>query len=186
MQNALPRDPPDEMGHPKVDFCGEKRSNEMHDSTTAPDVRRARKGNGKVTKLAFHGHALMEIQNDLIVDVGLTSATGRAEREAAIHTIKVAKTPSSRITFGTDRGDGSAPRIKDTSTMSTSNKSMCSSSPPVGRTCGATSVNVKRWSTRKCGPRYLILSARSTKSNVRPRAICILVVHDDPGRLVAS
>ena len=40
------RPPPDDKGNPSVDFHGEKRSNETHESKTDPESRLARKGNG--------------------------------------------------------------------------------------------------------------------------------------------
>src|ERR1017187_87097 len=43
--------PPDDPGNPSVDFHGEKRSNETHESTTDPDAKLARKGKGKEAKL---------------------------------------------------------------------------------------------------------------------------------------
>src|SRR5690242_21218227 len=48
------QDPPDDPGNPSVDFHGEKRSNETHQSTTDPDAMLARKGNGKEAKLSFN------------------------------------------------------------------------------------------------------------------------------------
>ena len=39
--------PPDDPGNPTVDFHGEKRSNDTHESTTDPDALLARKGNGR-------------------------------------------------------------------------------------------------------------------------------------------
>src|SRR5688572_22224928 len=57
-------DPPtttdDDPGNPSVDFRGEKRSNKTHWSTTDPDARLMRKGEGKEARLVFMGHALME------------------------------------------------------------------------------------------------------------------------------
>ena len=66
------------------DFHGEKRSNETHASTSDPEARLYRKGNGQPATLAFMGHALMENRNALVVDVRLTAAIGLAEREAAV------------------------------------------------------------------------------------------------------
>jgi transposase len=43
--------PPDDPGNPTVDFHGEKRTNETHESTTDPDAKLARKGKGKEAKL---------------------------------------------------------------------------------------------------------------------------------------
>src|SRR4051794_37193454 len=45
--------PPDDPGNPTVDFHGEKRSNETHQSTTDPDARLARKSAGHEAKLAY-------------------------------------------------------------------------------------------------------------------------------------
>ena len=69
------------------DFHGEKRSNETHESTTDPDARLYRKGNGRESKLCFMGHALMENRNGLAVGGGVSLATGTAEREAALRMI---------------------------------------------------------------------------------------------------
>jgi len=40
-----------------VDFHGEKRSNQTHQSTTDPDALLARKGNGREAKLGDNGNA---------------------------------------------------------------------------------------------------------------------------------
>ena len=69
------------------DFHGEKRSNETHESTTDPDARLYRKGNGRENKLCFMGHALMENRNGLALGGGVSLATDTAEREAALRMI---------------------------------------------------------------------------------------------------
>ena len=69
---------------PSADFRGEKRSNETHASSTDPDARLYRKGDGKEAKLCFMGHALMENRHGLVVDAGLTPGDGHAERVAAL------------------------------------------------------------------------------------------------------
>jgi IS5 family transposase len=66
-----------------VDFRGERRSNATHASTTDPESRLARKGDGKEAKLSFAAHALMENRHGLLVDFRVTTATGTAERDAA-------------------------------------------------------------------------------------------------------
>jgi len=43
-----------------VDFKGEKRSNATHQSSTDPEAKLMRKGNGQPAKLSFGAHALME------------------------------------------------------------------------------------------------------------------------------
>lgn len=86
-----------------VDFHGEKRRNDTHESTTDPDARLYRKGRGKESRLAFMGHALMENRNGLVVDTRLTLATGVAEREAALEMVS-ALSGRKRLTLGTDKG----------------------------------------------------------------------------------
>jgi transposase len=64
--------PPDDPGNPTVNFHGEKRSNETHQSTTDPDARLATKGSGQEAKLFFMGHVVMENRNGLAVGARLT------------------------------------------------------------------------------------------------------------------
>ncbi len=42
-------------GTPMVDFCGQRRSNETHYSTTDPDSRLFRKADGQPSRLAYNG-----------------------------------------------------------------------------------------------------------------------------------
>src|SRR6202158_575568 len=70
--------PPDDPGNPTVDFHGEKRSNETHESKTDPDAMLARKGNGKEAKLSYNGNLLVEHRNGLIVTTALFQAPGPA------------------------------------------------------------------------------------------------------------
>jgi transposase len=97
-----PAEPPDDPGNPTVSFHGEKRSNETHQSTTDPEARLYRKGNGKEAKLAYMGHVLMENRNGLVVDTSLTQAQGRAEREAALEMLDSRPT-GRRRTVGADK-----------------------------------------------------------------------------------
>ena len=79
-----PTAPPDDPGNPTVDFHGESRRNDTHQSTTDPDARLARKGPGKEAKLAYAGHVLLDNRHGLVSNVCVTAATGTAEREAAL------------------------------------------------------------------------------------------------------
>jgi transposase len=89
--------------NPDVDFRGQSRSNDTHQSSTDPEARLARKGAGKEAKLCFAGHVLMENRNGLMVDVTVTRATGTAERDTALGMIE--KVPGfRRITVGADKG----------------------------------------------------------------------------------
>jgi transposase len=67
----------------EANFRGEKRSNATHASTTDPDARLYRKGEGKEAKLCFMGHSLMENRSGLLVGACLTRADGHAERVTA-------------------------------------------------------------------------------------------------------
>ncbi len=96
--------PPDDPGNPTVNFRGEQRRNDTHESTTDPEARLARKGNGKEAKLSFTQHALMENRNGLIVDVLVTQASGTAEREAALQMLDEHLPGTLPITLAGDRG----------------------------------------------------------------------------------
>ena len=76
--------PPDDPSNPTVNFHGEKRSNETHESTTDPEAKLMRKGLGKEAKLSYSAHALMENRHGLLVDLRIAEANGRAECETAL------------------------------------------------------------------------------------------------------
>ena len=101
-------DPPAGGRNPDVDFRGKSLSNDTHQSTTDPQARLYRKGQGKEAKLCFMGHALMENRNGLIVDGCVTQATGQAERVAALAMIEKRANRPTRITLGADKGDDAA------------------------------------------------------------------------------
>jgi transposase len=86
-----------------VNFRGEKRSNDTHESKTDPQARLMRKGLGKEARLSFSGHALMENRNCLLVDFRIAEATGTAEREVAA-TMLDPLTRESLCTLGGDKG----------------------------------------------------------------------------------
>ena len=110
LKSVRPRD--DEAGppgggfkNPDIDYRGERRRNETHASTTDPEARLMRKGLGKETKLCYAGHVLMENRNGLVVDLELSQATGRAEREAALRMLdRLPRKKYRRITLGADKG----------------------------------------------------------------------------------
>ena len=96
------QDPPDDPGNPTVDFHGEKRSNQTHESTTDPDALLARKGNGKEAKLSYNGNLLIENRNGLIITTELFQANGTAERDAAL--VMLEQLPGTkRVTVGADK-----------------------------------------------------------------------------------
>src|SRR6187200_891359 len=79
-----PPPPPDDPGNPTVNFHGESRRNDTHQSTTDPDAQLYRKGQVKEAKLAYLGHVLLDNRHGLVANVCATAATGTAEREAAL------------------------------------------------------------------------------------------------------
>jgi len=95
-------EPPEQGGsNPTVNFHGEKRSNQTHQSTTDPDALLAKKG--KEAKLNYTGHALMENRNGLIVKTRLTKATGTAEGAAALEMVEEVS-GEQRVTMRGDKG----------------------------------------------------------------------------------
>jgi transposase len=92
----------DDPGNPSVNFRGERRTNETHQSTTDPDARLYRKAGGQEAKLAYLGHVVMENRNGLAVGGCATQATGTAERDAAL--VLIGDIPrAGRSTLGGDK-----------------------------------------------------------------------------------
>jgi len=107
LKSYRPKDedePPTQGGgrNPTVDFRGEKRSRDTHESRTDPDALLFRKSKGTTAKLSYMGHLLMENRHGLVVDARVTQATGTAEREAAIDMVE-ALTGTRRVTVGADK-----------------------------------------------------------------------------------
>ena len=94
-------EPPEGGRNGERNFRKEKRSNETHASTTDPDARLYRKGNGQESRLAYLGHALMENRNGLAVDGAVTHAIGTGEREAAT---QLSAGLGDGATLGADKG----------------------------------------------------------------------------------
>ncbi len=89
-------------GNPEVDFKGQRRTNDTHQSTTDPEARFATKSSKAGAIPAYMGHVLTENRNGLVVDARLTQASGRAEREAALDML--AELPGQvRKTVGADK-----------------------------------------------------------------------------------
>jgi transposase len=95
--------PPEDPGNPTVDFHGEKRSNQTHESKTDPEAKLARKGAGKEAKLSYSGNLLVENRNGLIVDAMAWEANGTAERDTAL--LMLEQIPGDGpVTVGGDKG----------------------------------------------------------------------------------
>jgi transposase len=95
-------------------FHKEKRSNQTHESTTDPEAKLYRKGDGQPAKLCYMGHALMENRNGLAVLGGVSQATGTAERETALALVDRHRGSSTRrITLGADKAYDVAAFVQD-------------------------------------------------------------------------
>jgi transposase len=101
-KDEAPPPPPDDPGNPTVNFHGEARRNDTHQSTTDPDAQLARKGQGKEAKLSYAGHVLLDNRHGLVANVCTTAATGTAERDAAHVLLDASAPPGS--TVGGDKG----------------------------------------------------------------------------------
>src|SRR6202022_3334723 len=101
-KEAGPTPPPDDPGNPTVNFHGETRSNDTHESTTDPDARLARKRGGHESKLAYCGNVMIENRNGLVVDTELLQCNGTAERDAAMLMAERVE-GTERITVGADK-----------------------------------------------------------------------------------
>jgi transposase len=108
--SAPPND--NDPGNPTVDFHGEKRSNDTHESTTDPDARLARKSGGHEAKLAYCGNVLIENRNGLVVDAELVTCSGTAERDAARMMIG-SLDGTAPVTVGADKGYDTKDFVKD-------------------------------------------------------------------------
>jgi hypothetical protein len=102
-KNKASQAPPEDPGNPTVNFHGETRSNETHQSTTDPDARLARKSGGHEARLAFCGNVLIENRNGLVVDTQLVSCSGTAERDAAAQMVNRVE-GAKRLTVAADKG----------------------------------------------------------------------------------
>ena len=98
---APPKD--NDPSNPTIDFRGEERRNDTHESTTDPDARLARKSSGQEAKLAYCGNILIENRHGLVVDTELLQCNGTAERDAAMVMAERLE-GTERVTMGADKG----------------------------------------------------------------------------------
>jgi transposase len=95
--------PPDDPGNPTVNFHGETRRNDTHESKTDPEARLARKSGGHEARLAYCGNVTIENRNGLVVDTELLQANGTAERDAALLMAERIE-GTGRVTIAGDKG----------------------------------------------------------------------------------
>ncbi len=106
----------EDPGNPTVNFRGEKRSNQTHESRTDPDARLARKSGGQEAKLAYCGNVLIENRNGLVVDTELLQCNGTAERDAAMLMAERLE-GDQRVTMGADKGYDTKDFVKEMGQM---------------------------------------------------------------------
>jgi transposase len=90
--------------NPDVDFKGERRSRDTHVSRTDPDALLYKKALSEAARLSYLGHALVENRNGLVVDLLVSQATSRAEREAAVTFCDRLADRGCGITLAADKG----------------------------------------------------------------------------------
>src|SRR6201985_2136636 len=95
--------PSDYPGNPTVNFHGEQRRNDTHESTTDPDARLARKSSSHESKLCYCGNVMIENRNGLVVDTELFQCNGTAERDAAMVMAERIE-GNGRVTVAGDKG----------------------------------------------------------------------------------
>jgi transposase len=98
-----PRTPPDDPKNPTVNFHGERRRNDTHQSTTDPEARLYKKAGGREAKLGYLAHLLTENRHGFIIDTAVTDASGTAERDAALMMLGELLLTAGRLTVGADK-----------------------------------------------------------------------------------
>lgn len=91
-------------GNRWADFKGEKRRNDTHESTTDPEAKLVRKGDGREAKLAFAGHAAIENRHGLCVLFEVKSALGSDADTAVKQIAELQQRGLHPRTVGGDRG----------------------------------------------------------------------------------
>ena len=103
VQAAKDEDP----GHPTINFRGEPRRNDTHQSTTDPESVLYRKANGKEAKRCFGGHILMENRNGLCADFTIHDPIAEPEPVVALQQVQAHQKLHEGVrvkTMGADQG----------------------------------------------------------------------------------
>ena len=107
LKSFQPKDGPanpsdDDPGNPSVNFRGQRRSNQTHQSTTDPDSRLFRKAEGQPSRLAYSGSVLIENRHGLVVGTRTCRRPARPNARPAL--ALVGELPRGRATVGGDKG----------------------------------------------------------------------------------
>lgn len=98
----------------EVDFHGQKWSNDTHESTTDPDAKLVRKGNGQPALLSHALHAIVENRHGLVLAVEVNSPVDNSEPKAALSLIDRIKKrfKLKPKTVGADKGYDQGPLLR--------------------------------------------------------------------------
>ena len=103
VKSAKDEDP----GNPTLNFRGEKRGNDTHQSSTDPESVLYRKAHGKEARLCFGGHILMENRNGLCADFTLHNPIAESEPMVALRQMDAHQQLHQGVnakTMGADKG----------------------------------------------------------------------------------
>jgi transposase len=98
----------------EVDFHGQKRSNDTHQSTTDPDAKLVRKSDGKPALLSHALHAIIENRHGLVLAVEVNSPLDNSEPNTALSLIDRIKKrfKLKPKTLGADKGYDQGPLLR--------------------------------------------------------------------------
>jgi hypothetical protein len=84
----------DDGGNPTVNFRGENRQDDTHQSVLDHEARLYQKNHGVGAKLCHGAQVSMEHRHGLVVDVTVSEANGRSERTEALRLVRRTKRPA--------------------------------------------------------------------------------------------
>lgn len=98
----------------EVDFHGQKRSNDTHQSTTDPDAKLVRRSDGKPALLSHALHAIVENRHGLVLAVEVNSPLDNSEPKAALSLLDRIKKrfKLKPKTLGADKGYDQGPLLR--------------------------------------------------------------------------
>jgi IS5 family transposase len=175
-KDKQPSPPPDDPGNPTVNFRGERRSNQTHESKTDLDALLARKSEGKESKLSYSGNLLVENRNGLIVDAEVFQAKGTAERDAAL--VMLEQIPGTKaVTVSGDKGFDTRDFVKECRHMGVvphvaQNHARPGGSAIEGRTTRHSSYSVSQRRRKRIEECFGWLKTIALMRKVRHRGVC--------------
>ena len=175
-KDKQPSPPPDDPGNPTVNFRGQRRSNQTHESKTDPDALLARKSEGKESKLSYSGNLLVENRNGLIVDAEVFQANGTAERDAAL--IMLGQIPGTKpTTVAGDKGFDTRDFVQECRNLRVTphvaqNLGRCGGSAIDGRTTQHAGYAISQRKRKRIEECFGWLKTIALMRKVRHRGVC--------------